>query len=135
MKLKVFLDHPVLSIVLSILIVIVGIFSIISLPIEQYPDMAPPTINVSANYPGASAETVQKSVIVPLEQAINGVENMTYITSSASNSGDISHIFSTIDSLFQWNNDTFLYRFGTSTWITCRYIYSRWCHIWILLYW
>ena len=88
MKLKVFLDHPVLSIVLSILIVIVGIFSIISLPIEQYPDMAPPTINVSANYPGASAETVQKSVIVPLEQAINGVENMTYITSSASNNGE-----------------------------------------------
>jgi len=90
MKLKFFIDHSVLSIVISILIVIAGVLSISSLPVEQYPDMAPPTITVDANYPGASAETVMKSVIAPLEQAINGVDNMTYMSSSASNSGEAS---------------------------------------------
>lgn len=90
MKLKLFLDHPVLSIVISILIIIAGVFSVMLLSIEQYPDMAPPTIEVSANYPGASAETVTKSVIMPLEQAINGVDNMTYMISSASNNGEAS---------------------------------------------
>jgi len=90
MKLKIFLEHPVLSIVISILIVIAGVFAIKGLPVEQYPDMAPPTIEVSAQYPGASAETVMKSVVVPLEQAINGVDNMTYMTSQASNAGDAS---------------------------------------------
>lgn len=57
---------------------------------EQYPDIAPPTINVMAMYPGANAETVQKAVVVTLEEAINGVEHMTYMTSTASNSGDAS---------------------------------------------
>ncbi len=61
-----------------------------SLPVEQYPDIAPPTINVFATYPGANAETVQKAVITPLEEAINGVEDMTYMTSTASNTGDAS---------------------------------------------
>ena len=69
-------------------IVLVGLIAVFSLPVEQYPDIAPPTIQVFANYPGANAETVQKSVVVPLEEAINGVENMNYITSSSSNSGE-----------------------------------------------
>ena len=64
--------------------------STFSLPVEQYPDIAPPTINVFATYPGANAETVQKAVITPLEEAINGVEDMTYMTSTASNTGDAS---------------------------------------------
>ena len=65
-----------------------GFIALSNLPVEQYPDIAPPTIQVFANYPGANAETVQKSVVVPLEESINGVEDMTYITSTASNNGD-----------------------------------------------
>lgn len=88
MNLKYFIDRPILSIVISVGMVLMGLLALFSLPIEQYPDIAPPTVSVYTNYPGANAETVQKAVIVPLEEAINGVENMTYITSSASNSGD-----------------------------------------------
>ena len=88
MNLRYFTDRPVLSIVISVGIVLMGLLALFSLPIEQYPDIAPPTIQVFTNYPGANAETVQKSVIVPLEEAINGVENMSYISSTASNSGD-----------------------------------------------
>ena len=83
MTLKHFIERPVLASVISIVIVIAGIIGLATLPIEQYPDIAPPTVMVRATYPGASAETIQNAVIVPLEQAINGVENMTYITSSA----------------------------------------------------
>ena len=83
MTLKHFIERPVLASVISIVIVIAGIIGLATLPIEQYPDIAPPTVMVRASYPGASAETIQNAVIVPLEQAINGVENMTYITSSA----------------------------------------------------
>lgn len=83
MTLRSFIERPVLASVISILIVIAGIIGLASLPIEQYPDIAPPTVMVRASYPGASAETIQKSVIVPLEEAINGVEDMDYITSSA----------------------------------------------------
>lgn len=90
MNLKNFIDRPVLSTVISIGIMLAGIISLMSLPIEQYPSIAPPTINVSTSYPGASAETIQKSVIAPLEEQINGVENMTYMTSTASNSGNVS---------------------------------------------
>lgn len=90
MNLRFFIDRPVLSIVISIVIVLMGGISLFSLPVEQYPDIAPPTINVFTSYPGANAETVQKAVIIPLEESINGVEDMTYITSSASNSGDAS---------------------------------------------
>jgi len=82
-----FIERPVLSSVISIIIVILGLLSMFSLPIEQYPDIAPPTVQVSANYTGADAETVLKSVITPLEEQINGVENMTYMTSTASNNG------------------------------------------------
>ena len=73
MNLRLFIDRPVLSIVISVLIVLMGVIAIFNLPVEQYPDIAPPTIQVFTNYPGANAETVQKSVIVPLEEAINGV--------------------------------------------------------------
>ena len=83
MTLKHFIERPVLASVISIVIVIAGIIGLATLPVEQYPDIAPPTVMVHASYPGASAETIQKSVVVPLEEAINGVENMTYITSSA----------------------------------------------------
>ncbi len=87
MNIKTFIDRPVLSTVISIVIVIGGIIGLAALPIERYPNIAPPTINVSTSYTGASAETVMKSVIVPLEEAINGVENMTYMFSQATNSG------------------------------------------------
>ncbi|WP_455004286.1 efflux RND transporter permease subunit [Capnocytophaga gingivalis] len=85
---KTFIQRPILSAVLSVLIILMGSIALLKLPVEQYPDMAPPTVNVSTSYPGANAETVIKSVITPLEEAINGVEGMTYITSSASNSGE-----------------------------------------------
>nr|MCR4858532.1 efflux RND transporter permease subunit [Bacteroidales bacterium] len=85
MNIKTFISRPLLSIVISVLIVLLGVISLLSLPVERYPDIAPPAIYVWASYPGASAETVQKSVVMPLEEAINGVEGMTYMTSSASN--------------------------------------------------
>lgn len=87
MTLRSFIERPVLASVISIVIVIAGIIGLATLPVEQYPDIAPPTVTVRATYPGASAETIQKSVIVPLEEAINGVENMMYIQSEASNTG------------------------------------------------
>ena len=87
MNIRTFIDRPVLSSVISIVIVLGGLIGLAALPIERYPNSAPPTISVSASYTGASAETVQKSVIVPLEEAINGVENMTYMYSSANNNG------------------------------------------------
>lgn len=88
MNLRFFIDRPVFSGVISVVIVLMGFIALSNLPVEQYPDIAPPTIQVFANYPGANAETVQKSVVVPLEESINGVEDMTYITSTASNNGD-----------------------------------------------
>ena len=90
MKLKMFVDRPILSVVISVVIVLLGLIGLVSLPVEQYPDIAPPTVRVSTTYSGANAEAVQNSVIVPLEEAINGVENMTYMESSASNSGSAS---------------------------------------------
>lgn len=87
MNIQRFIDRPILSMVISVVIVVAGLIGLFSLAVEQYPDIAPPTVRVSATYSGANAETVQKSVIVPLEEAINGVENMTYMTSTASNTG------------------------------------------------
>jgi len=84
---KHFINRPVLSTVISVIIVILGILGLVTLPVTQYPDIAPPTVSVSANYTGANAETVMKSVVVPLEEQINGVEGMSYITSSAGNDG------------------------------------------------
>lgn len=85
--LKIFIERPVLSTVISILIVVLGLIGLMSLPIEQYPDIAPPTVQVQTTYAGANADVIMKSVIVPIEEAVNGVEGMTYMTSSASNSG------------------------------------------------
>ena len=95
MKLDRFINRPVLSTVISILIVILGVIGLATLPITQYPDIAPPTVSVSATYQGANAQTVLNSVIAPLEDQINGVENMMYMSSSATNSGsgDISIYF------------------------------------------
>ena len=84
---KSFINRPVLSTVISIMIVILGVLGIVSLPVSQYPDIAPVTVTVRASYGGANAETVLKAVVIPLEEQINGVENMDYIVSSASNSG------------------------------------------------
>lgn len=90
MKLDRFIKRPVLSTVVSILIVILGILGLFSLPVIQYPDIAPPTVRVSTSYTGANAQTVLNSVIAPLEEQINGVEDMLYMTSTASNNGEAS---------------------------------------------
>lgn len=90
MNLRTFIERPVLSAVISITIMIMGLIGLANLPIESYPDIAPPTIQVSTTYYGANAETLLNSVIAPLEEAINGVEDMTYMTSTASNSGSAS---------------------------------------------
>ena len=88
MKLDTFINRPVLSTVISILIVLLGFLGLVSLPITQYPDIAPPTVEVSTSYTGANAQTVLNAVIAPIEEQINGVENMDYISSSATNTGD-----------------------------------------------
>ncbi len=90
MTTKLFIDRPILSICISVLFLMIGIIGLTHLPMEQYPDIAPPTVMVSATYTGASAETLQKSVVVPLEESINGVENMIYMTSTVSNTGSAS---------------------------------------------
>lgn len=90
MKLDKFIKRPVLSTVISILIVILGLLGLLTLPIEQYPNIAPPTVRVSTTYQGANAQTVLNSVIAPLEEQINGVENMDYMTSTATNTGSAS---------------------------------------------
>ncbi len=90
MKLDKFIKRPVLSTVISILIVILGLLGLLTLPIEQYPNIAPPTVHVSTTYQGANAQTVLNSVIAPLEEQINGVENMDYMTSTATNTGSAS---------------------------------------------
>ena len=87
MKGNPFIRRPMAAFAISILIIIVGIISLLNLPIEQYPDIAPPTVMVSTSYPGADADAVMNSVIVPLEESINGVENMMYMSSTATNSG------------------------------------------------
>ena len=88
MKVKTFIDRPILSGVISVIIVLVGVIALTQLPLEQFPEIAPPTVRINANYTGANAETVQKSVVVPLEEAINGVEGMMYMSSRASNTGN-----------------------------------------------
>ena len=93
MRIKTFIDRPLLSIVINVMVVAVGVIALTRLPIEKYPDIAPPTVYLWASYPGASAEAVQKSVLAPLEQAINGVDNMTYMKSSASNGSASISIF------------------------------------------
>lgn len=85
--LKTFIDRPVLSTVISIMIVLLGIIGLVTLPVEQYPDIAPPTVQITANYSGANADVVMNSVVIPIEEQVNGVEGMTYMTSTASNNG------------------------------------------------
>ena len=85
--LQSFITRPILSAVIAILIALVGVLSMLTLPISQYPDVVPPTIQVTAYYPGANSEDVQKTVAVPLEEQINGVDNMTYMTSQCANDG------------------------------------------------
>lgn len=87
MRIKTFIDRPILAGVISVVILIMGLIGLSQLPVEQFPEIAPPTVSVSTTYTGANAATVQKSVVVPLEEALNGVENMMYMTSSATNSG------------------------------------------------
>lgn len=84
---RTFIERPILSGVLSVLVLILGIIALAQLPVEQFPEIAPPTIRVTATYTGANAETVQRAVVAPLEEAINGVENIDYMTSSATNNG------------------------------------------------
>ena len=90
MNVKTFIDRPIFAGVISVLILLVGFIGLMQLPVEQFPEIAPPTVSVSASYAGANAETVQRSVLVPLEEAINGVEDMMYMVSSATNSGSAS---------------------------------------------
>ncbi|WP_455636748.1 efflux RND transporter permease subunit [Parabacteroides sp.] len=90
MKLKLFIDRPILAGVISALILMIGIIGLYQLPIEQFPDIAPPTVEVTTTYTGANAETIQKSVVAPLEESINGVENMIYMVSSSTNTGDVT---------------------------------------------
>lgn len=90
MTVRTFIDRPILAGVISVVIVVLGILGLLRLPIEQFPNIAPPTVRVSATYTGANAETVQKSVIVPLEESLNGVEDMMYMTSTATNTGTAS---------------------------------------------
>lgn len=87
MRIATFINRPVLSCVLSVFVVILGVIGLLRLPMEQFPEIAPPTVRVSATYTGANAETLQRSVIAPLEEAINGVEGINYMTSSANNNG------------------------------------------------
>ena len=87
--LQKFIDRPVLSTVIAILIVILGTIGLTTLPLQQFPDIAPPSVQVVALYPGANAETVLRAVAPSLEEAINGVENMSYMSSTASNDGSL----------------------------------------------
>ena len=90
MNVKTFIDRPIFAGVISVMILLLGVIGLVQLPVEQFPEIAPPTVSVSAAYAGANAETVQRSVLVPLEEAINGVEDMMYMVSSATNSGSAS---------------------------------------------
>ncbi|MEG2100735.1 MAG: efflux RND transporter permease subunit, partial [Flavobacterium sp.] len=87
---KIFIQRPVLATVISILLVILGVLGLTKLPLQQFPDIAPPSVLVTAVYPGANAETVLRSVAPSIEESINGVENMTYMSSTASNDGSLA---------------------------------------------
>lgn len=90
MKVNFFIDRPVFSAVISILIVIVGVIGLTMLPVDQYPQITPPVVKISASYPGASALTVSQAVATPIEQELNGTPGMLYMESSSSNSGGFS---------------------------------------------
>src|SRR5260221_5709394 len=84
---KFFIDRPIFAIVIAILIMLVGGLSILSMPIEQYPTIAPPSIQITATYPGASAETVENTVVQAIEQQMSGLHHLLYLTSNADDSG------------------------------------------------
>ncbi|HEX8678109.1 MAG TPA: efflux RND transporter permease subunit, partial [Segetibacter sp.] len=88
--LRKFIERPVLSTVISIILLLLGIVSLTNLPVTQFPDIAPPSVSVVAFYPGAGAEVVARAVATPIEEAINGVEDMTYMTSTSNNDGSMS---------------------------------------------
>ena len=88
--LKKFIERPVLSTVVSIILTLLGLIALYTLPITLFPDIAPPTVQVTATYPGANAEVVSRAVATPIEEAVNGVENMTYMTSTSSNDGTMT---------------------------------------------
>ena len=90
MKVNFFIDRPVFSIVISVLIVIVGLIGLTMLPVDQYPQITPPVVKISASYPGASALTVSQAVATPIEQELNGTPGMLYMESNSSNSGSFS---------------------------------------------
>ena len=100
MKGNIFIKRPVMAISISILILAIGLISLFTMPVEQYPDIAPPTVHVSATYTGADADAVMNSVIMPLEESINGVENMMYMTSTSTNAGS-----ATIEVYFKQGTD------------------------------
>ena len=87
---KFFIDRPIFAMVISIVILLIGTISIVNLPIAQYPELTPPTVAVTAKYPGASADVVSETVAAPLEQQINGVENMMYMESQSTSNGDMN---------------------------------------------
>ncbi|HJT72583.1 MAG TPA: efflux RND transporter permease subunit, partial [Chitinophaga sp.] len=88
--LRKFIERPVLATVISIILVLLGLLSLVTLPVTQFPDIAPPSVAVTASYPGANAEVVARSVATPIEEAVNGVENMTYMTSTSNNDGSMT---------------------------------------------
>ena len=87
---RFFIERPVLSNTLAFLIVLVGALALLRLPVSQYPDVVPPTVSVTASYPGASARTVMDTVALPIEQQVNGVEGMIYMQSTSANDGSYS---------------------------------------------
>ena len=124
MRLDKFINRPVLSTVISILMVILGVIGLATLPITQYPDIAPPTVSVRATYTGASASAVLNSVIAPLEEQINGVENMMYIQSNATNTGSAD-----ISVYFKQGTDPDMAEpcINGSGFVACR-SYTDWCY-------
>src|SRR6266849_8543444 len=85
-----FIDRPILATVVSVFITLVGLGALVILPVAQYPEIAPPTVQVTTSYPGASAETVSRTVATPLEQQINGVQDMLYFSSQATGDGKLT---------------------------------------------